>query len=1010
MKRLGTALLALLAIGALAYALWPEDEGDYNLAALTHAHQRAERRLSSPVSKDGERRLARISGQVVDERGQPLLADVQLALDEASSLTSEPCECPTCHKRLLECGCSAAAARVALLVSRREGEWLPQETAHTGADGQFSFSPSRAGRFTLLASAPGYAPAFRRAVENGDSVVLQLASPRRLGGRVVDEQARPLGGVLVTAVSALLPRFVEATTEPDGAFLIDGLGPGPHYLAADAPGYLPTGLPLKILAPAPVTITLPRPRVLEGAVRARGAPAQGASVRLYSEHATLSLVAADGTFRAEGLFPGTYSLSASLGGLAASAQVVLSEPVARVELSLDEALVAVGQVLDPAGIAVPAAALSAKLGTRKVADARSDAQGRFRLEGVTSGATLTASAEGFRPASTTLAARDEEIVLVLEPLTLVTGQVVSSAGVPLPEVQVLARGASRGVATSDAFGAFRLELEGPGPVTLMAHHSLHGAGEVSVEAPASEVRLELSALGSIRARLVDARGAPVAGARAGAWLEEVHKRNESFSTDSTSGDDGVLVLAGLEAGSYRVRFSARGFRPAERPNVAVPERGEVDLGNVELELGERIAGTVLDPDGKPAAGAFVHPRGRGSRAGEGVAVGPDGAFEIVGLQAGTYLLSAFLDKSVGEASARGGDTDVVIRLAAPSRLRGRVLDGAERPLARFFVDGAPIDAPDGRFEVAVRAHRDAVIFRVGAERKQTVFRQARLGSNGVAEAGDIVLEEARAVEGLVVDRRGEPVAGALVSLNGSDSGARDEQPASTVSRADGTFRIDGLSPGPVTLVARRAGALGETSLRIPPDADVRGARIELSASSAIAGTIRDAGGRGVFAEIHTRNLSSNSDAQGRYRIDGLSAGSHLVIFMFDSDGFRALTRQVEVSEGETVRLDVDLSGGATLRVLVEGAATGMVHLMKAGPSGKVEADDLSSLQTGQVVDGETLFAGLTGGLYTAVFYDEGGQLSAHGVVDLRDGASASLTLVVRKPGDMAGSPLPEGLY
>jgi hypothetical protein len=1008
LKRLGTALLVVLAVGALAYALWPESEGDYDLASLTRAHEQAERPRSLSVSKTSARPLAPISGRVVDEHGQPLSAEVHLAPDAASSMASEACERPTCHKKLLECGCGAASAKVAQLVSRREGEWLPQESARTDVDGQFAFS-ARAGRYTLLASAPGYAPAFRRGVANGDSVVLQLGRPSKLAGRVVDEQARPLGGVLVTAVSALLPRFVEATTGPDGGFLLDGLAPGPYYLAANAAGYLPTGLPLKLLAPAPVTITLARPRALVGTVRARGAPAEGATIRLYSDQATVSLLAADGAFRAEGLFPGTYSVSASLGGLAASAQVVLSEPVTRVELVLDEALVALGQVLDSAGLPVPGAALSAKLGTRTIADARTDAQGRFRIEGVASGATLTASAEGYRPASTAVAS-DGEIVLMLEPLTLVTGRVVSSTGEPLPEVQVLARGASRGVATSDAFGAFRLELEGPGPITLMAHHSLHGAGEVSVEAPASEVRLELSALGSVRARLVDSRGAPVAGARAMAWLEDVRKRNETFSTDSASGEDGALVLAGLEAGVYRVRFSARGYRPAERQNVAVPEHGEVDLGDVELELGERIAGTVLDPDGKPAAGAFVHPRGRGSRAGEGVEVGPEGAFEIVGLQAGTYLLSAFHDKSVGEATARSGDTDVVIRLAAPSLLRGRVLDRGGRPLTRFFVDGAPIDSPDGRFEVAVRAHRDAVIFRVGAERKQTVFRQARLGPDGVAEAGDIVLDDARAVEGTVVDSRANPVAGALVSLNGSDPGARDEQPSSAVSRADGTFRVEGLSPGPVTLVARRGNALGEASVRVPADADVRGARIELSAAGAIEGTIRDSSGRGVFAEIHTRNLSSQSDAQGRYRIDGLPAGSHLVIFMFDSEGLRALTRQVEVSEGETVRLDVDLSGGATLRVTVEGATTGIVHLMKAGPSGQVEADDLSSLQTGQVVEGATAFAGLQGGLYTAVFYGESGELTAHGVVDVREGSAASLTLVVRQPGDMAGSPLPEGLY
>jgi hypothetical protein len=438
--RVGVAALLLLAV---VLGAWTLRSRLVRTRARLDAAKSAAALAARPPATGNQEHLqdAAISGRVLDPNGAPVSgAEVQLAPDSAASLTSEMCDCATCHKKLLECGCPAAAAKVALLVSRREGEWIPSESTRSGPDGSFTFPPQVAGRYSLLASAPGRAPAMRRGVATGEKVDLALGEARSLVGRVLDEQGTPLAGVLVTAVSALLPRFEESASGPDGSFRIDGLDEGPHYLAASAEGFLPTGLPLSLILPSPVTVILPKPRSVEVRVLDHGAPAAGATVNLFAEHLQIALSAEQGVARAEGLFPGDYSVSATLGKRSASADLKLASRETSITLELEDALLATGRVADEESAPIEGATVVASLGSRRIADARSGSDGRFQLAGVPAGATLTASAEGYEPESTRLGEDGAPIELLLRALTIVSGTVLSSTGAPLPEVQILAKG------------------------------------------------------------------------------------------------------------------------------------------------------------------------------------------------------------------------------------------------------------------------------------------------------------------------------------------------------------------------------------------------------------------------------------------------------------------------------------------------------------------------------------------------------------------------------------------
>ncbi len=981
-----------LAVSGASWLLWPKE------SPPKPAHEAVSRQISTSDAGEGTagsegQAGEALTGHVVDPSGRPVSGAEVLLAESAASMADEACECPTCNKRLLDDGCDAIG-RVALLVSRREGEWLPERAARSGAAGAFTFPGTPRRPQTVWASAEGFAPGFRQGVLPGQDVVLALAAPFVAWGRVVDEVGRPVPRALVTAVPALLPRFVETTTDARGAFRLGGLGPGAHSLTALAPGFLPSGRPLAHPGPPEVTLTLPRPRALEGRVTDGKGAARGASIRLYSDHsAALLLSAADGTFRADNLYPGTCTVSASLGRRSAHREIALGPGTTRVVLSLEDALLIRGRVLDEAGAPLAGVALTATIASRRLLDGHSGPDGRFALEGVPPGARVTASLPGFEPASAR-AGGEEELELVLRALTLVTGVVLTGADLPAPDVQVVARGALRSVATSDAAGAFRVALHGPGPVTLMAHHSSHGAGEVSVDAPATDVRLRLSPLGTLRARLVDRERRPIAGGFATAWRErsEGVGRSDALSSDSPSRDDGLLVLAGLAGGLHRARFTATGFQSLERADIAVPLSGEIDLGEVVLEAGLEIRGLVLQHDDSPAAGAFVHARSRGGRGSDGVETGYDGAFALTGLKEGSYVVSAFLDKNAGEAPAKAGDTDVVLRMRAPTHLRGRVLDEANRPLSTFTIDAEMIEASDGRFEVNARAVRDRIFFRVGASGRLTEFRQAKVDAAGTGDAGDIVLRRTLTVEGTVQDENGAPLAGAMVIASSrDDTRPRDEAAPQAISRPDGRFRLEGLPSGPSTLVGRKGPRIGEVELDLSPDAENRNAVLALLAQGAIEGALRSADGRLLTGEVQAGRIRAPTDAQGRYRLEGVVPGLTTVLAFLENDA--STTRLVTVEAGQTAHLDIDLSAGATLRISVAEQVTGAAHVRWVDGVRSTTERGLAGNQTVEVMRGEGLVTGLPGGHYRVLFANE--HWVAEGGVEVPSQGRATVTLTPR---------------
>ncbi len=333
----------------------------------------------------------------------------------------------------------------------------------------------------------------------------------------------------------------------------------------------------------------------------------------------------------------------------------------------------------------------------------------------------------------------------------------------------------------------------------------------------SGVTVELTPAPEILGRVVDATGQPAPQASVRILVprkEALFPMRDRFTTDAKG-------EVRFEAAPYAV---VEAFHPtlgsgSERLEAGVREL-VITLEPHAADAGTRVAlkGRVVH-DGEPAPGALVHaasalsifPRTFGSSEGYRELTDADGRFEIAELQPGTYDVSAHL---LGTAPAHRFDVavpakeELVLELGSGPKLSGRVTDeGGEpvpafeltvhwrkAPLERLTVVEAGFVDPDGRYLVEGIADGD---YELELRSAGFVTATRRVSVKGDTRA-DVTLMRGLRVTGVVreADSR-QPIPGAKVALEGTDR--------ATVTAADGTFVLEGMSPAGFSLQASAEG-------------------------------------------------------------------------------------------------------------------------------------------------------------------------------------------------------------
>ncbi|WP_242347046.1 MSCRAMM family protein, partial [Anaeromyxobacter terrae] len=598
-----------------------------------------------------------------------------------------------------------------------------------------------------------------------------------------------------------------------------------------------------------------------------------------------------------------------------------------------------------------------------------------------------------------------------------------------------------GEARTDAAGVARLPAR-PGSYLVAVRAAGMGTAHAEVVRPRGEevthVELSLEPAAALEVRVTSRPdGRPVA-ARVVAL--PVSGRAARFGPPSAPAEEQVTVtadatgavrFAGLAPGSYAVAAEAAGLHPALLPRVAVPRAGALAIA---LEPLGRIAGVVRDASGRPAAGTIV--RGA-SRDHSGSATADASGRFTLAVPAGSYRLSAAEGERAGgtgpssvQAGATTGGVELV--LGPGATLAGEVVEeGSGRPIPGAEVALSPHDSgalaaravagEDGRYRIPGLAPGQYDLRAAAAGRSPALQRGVTL-EPGATFPLRVALEGTGAIEGVVRDARGRPLAGARVRVEARGDGLEGALALEARSDFEGRYRLEGVEVGRAELVARQEGVdLGVSrAVRVAPGGTGR-ADFELPDAGLLVGHVSEAGrpapvGTAVVAVPMKAGLGTPqaaravADASGGYRL-ALPAGEyriHAAPADAERTDLRVAPAFARVEPGKTARLDVaaaraSAEEGLEVVVLEPGGAPSpgaVVTLSRAG-------DDRIALATSAGEDGRVVLAkemGLAGAPVTVRARSGGrsgawtGTLPAAGSVALRLERGGAVEGVVRAAG------------
>jgi len=139
---------------------------------------------------------------------------------------------------------------------------------------------------------------------------------------------------------------------------------------------------------------------------------------------------------------------------------------------------------------------------------------------------------------------------------------------------------------------------------------------VSNDRNVEHIVIRLTHGGSISGRLVDGDGKPLAKAlirtKPNDWGED--EFSESIAdmypsnvtqTETRTGADGSFSLKGLAPDQYQLIFEGSGFTRAAKTDITVTEGANTPIGELRMERGGTLSGTIYDATGKGVVGAGI---------------------------------------------------------------------------------------------------------------------------------------------------------------------------------------------------------------------------------------------------------------------------------------------------------------------------------------------------------------------------------------------------------------------
>lgn len=746
---------------------------------------------------------------------------------------------------------------------------VPLALVQTNDEGSFSLASPKEAVVDLRVELRGYAPFVRRVERDADAVAIALRKIDLLKGTVT-ANGKPVAKALVIVGEDYLTR-----TDEQGRYEAPAIKP-PYVIAVIHPDYaideelVPSGAQA---APELLRTLTPGVTLSGRAVSADGAsPVAGATISVGDW--PLAVSGGDGAFTIAHA-PATWKVISARKGLLAGHTTSGAKSIT---VRLEPSAVLSGRVRDAktnapiAGAMVggPLSSLPGVVGPTAI----TDANGTYSIA-ASPGATWYSTAHpSYAPDSESMRIapgqqRTHDFAPV--PLARVSGVVLDETGLPVAAATVSPRDARNlGMPDMAANGAIPVTSgpDGKFDVRVLAGHDLYlhvarkglpqGKSDVMKLAAGerkSAVVITLPPGIAVTGRALDADGKPLAGVAVIAGPGVAPGGRETLDTlfspveqdPVRTAADGTFAMR-LQDGTYNFWFTRDGYlrKPVRAKRITAAGDNAVEA---RLDPAVEISGRVTR-GGVGVAGVEV-----GSFIGLGVVTttASDGSFVLGGLAPGMTQFEvtkrdALIDvKRSATAPARG----IAIALPAGGTIRGRVVEKGTATPIRSFDAGVlagvyrlrNFSSEDGSFTIE-HVPAGATTVAVLAPGYESTSRDVTVADDA---APDVVLELEPGVRltGTVTDAQGAPLSGVSVVIS----------PPS------------GMMGGMI------GGTIGGMSTKPPPP------------------------------RASNDNLTTVTDAEGRYAFDGLVRGGESV--QFSRPGYAATTRMVRLAGPETT-LDVQL--------------------------------------------------------------------------------------------------------
>lgn len=703
---------------------------------------------------------------------------------------------------------------------------VPLGQTETDAEGKFTFSaeePDDADPafYTCIASKEGLSLGWKSMMDQDQSLDIKLTEPQKLigfvaqpdGTGVAEAEVRMIlvaakGGDSSDFTLGLDPiKELQAKTCSDGRFEFSRLPEGAtaeFFVRKEGMAPLVTfsgdtnpesGLTYAVGQPD-IMLTMQKPCTISGIVMAKSdqSPVEGISVTAIQNEIPMTLFdiepavsASDGSFTISGIAPGKYNLKVI------DCTEWIAEPVvlevkgsvgARIELQkggMLEVRVVDGATDQP----IEKAHVQIMLPGQNTADVvSSDETGTARKQLLPGNYEVRAFASGYRSSSNAAVAVVENdktaaVEIRLGGQSKLTGVVKTPDGKPAEGVRVrlMPNNGSRQDVRSDKDGRFTMAWDpeqmswAEGQFILIATDEKNAfAKTISIDAETKEVDIALEKGCTAKGKVVNEKGEPLSGARAGLTIwtgSRGYGSEEEVKTD----DSGEYVFTSLprdQQFSINIRgVTGYGSGSTNRFDTQTDPAVPVILENIVLRVADQtLSGFAVDVEGNGLEGVDLHINGSGQPSAS-TKSGKDGAFKFENVCTGQAYVNANFRKDgeyiYGNLRTEGGASDVRVILTGqgsysrmqpkkPAPLAGKPLPSLADYGLTLADDGKPVlvfvwdmnQRPSRHFVKELAAQKDlleskgvtVVLLNAAKVEKETL--DAWLAENSVAFPSGII--------------------------------------------------------------------------------------------------------------------------------------------------------------------------------------------------------------------------------------------------------------------------------